>query len=74
MSKHTARRQYIQQQWNQSSNGYAQSLARRIFERLIDIQTDVTIKRERPRLSSSGFLFNQQDIEQVIEQHDKEMN
>jgi len=49
-------------------------LARRIFERLIDIQTDVTIKRERPRLSSSGFLFNQNDIEQVIEQHDKEMS
>ena len=57
-----------------SGNGYAVSLARRIFERLIDIQTDVTIKRERPRLSSSGFLFNQQDIEQAIEQHDKEIN
>ena len=57
-----------------SGNGYVESLARRIFERLIDIQTDVTIKRERPRLSSSGFLFNQQDIEQVIKQHDKEIN
>ena len=56
------------------SNGYAESLARRIFERLIAIQTDATIKHERPRLSSSGFLFNQQDIEQVIKQHDKEMN
>ena len=55
-----------------SGNGYAQSLARKIFERLIDIQTDATIKRERPRLSSSGFLFNQKDIEQVIIQHDQE--
>ena len=57
-----------------SGNGYTKSLARRIFERLIAIQTDATIKRERPRLSSSGFLFNQRDIEQVIEQHDKEMS
>ena len=56
------------------SNGYAQSLASKIFERLIAIQTDIKIKKERPRLSSSGFLFNQRDIEQVIEQHDKEMN
>ena len=56
------------------SNGYPESLARRIFEQLIAIQTDATIKRERPRLSSSGFLFNQQDIEQVIKQHDKEMS
>ena len=55
-----------------SGNGYAESLARRIFERLIRIQTDATIKRERPRLSSSGFLFNQRDIEQVIKQHDKD--
>lgn len=57
-----------------SGNGYAESLAGKIFERLIKIQTDYKIKRERPRLSSSGFLFNQRDIEQVIEQHDKEMN
>jgi hypothetical protein len=56
------------------SNGYAETLARKIFERLIQIQTDYTIKRERARLSSSGFLFNQRDIEQVIKQHDKEMN
>ena len=56
------------------SNGYAELLARRIFERLIAIQTAATIKRERPRLSSSGFLFNQRDIERVIKQHDKEMN
>ena len=56
------------------SNGYAETLAGKIFERLIQIQTDYTIKRERPRLSSSGFLFNQRDIEQVIKQHDKEMN
>ena len=56
------------------NNGYAKSLAKMIFERLIKIQTDNKIKRERPRLSSSGFLFNQQDIEQVIKQHDKEMN
>jgi len=55
-----------------SGNSYAESLARKIFERLIQIQTDATIKRERPRLSSSGFLFNQKDIEQVIEQHDNE--
>ena len=54
------------------SNGYAESLARRIFERLIAIQTDATIKHERPRLSSSGFLFNQRDIERVIEQHDNQ--
>jgi len=39
---------------------------------LIQIQTDATIKHERPRLSSSGFLFNQHDIEQVIKQHDKD--
>ena len=57
-----------------SGNGYAKSLAGKIFERLIQIQTDHKIKRERPRLSSSGFLFNQQDIEQVIKQYDKEMN
>jgi len=54
------------------NNGYAQSLARKIFERLITIQTDFTIKRERARLSSTGFLFTQRDIKQVIEQHDKE--
>jgi len=57
-----------------SGNGYAETMAGKIFERLIQIQTDCTIKRERPRLSSSGFLFNQRDIEQVIKQHDKEMN
>jgi len=57
-----------------SGNGYSQSLSRTIFERLIAIQTDVTIKRERPRLSNTGFLFNQRDIEQAIEQHDKEIS
>lgn len=55
-------------------NGYAQSLSQKIFERLIAIQTDVTIKRERPRLSNTGFLFNQRDIEQAIKQHDKEIS
>ena len=54
------------------SNGYAETLARKIFERLIQIQTDYTIKRERARLSSSGFLFNQRDIEQVIKEHDQQ--
>ncbi len=57
-----------------SGNGYAQSLSRTIFDRLIAIQTDATIKRERPRLSNTGFLFNQRDIEQAIEQHDKEIS
>ena len=56
-----------------SDNGYAQSLAKKIFERLISIQTDFTIKRERARLSSAGFLFTHRDIENVIEQHDKEI-
>jgi len=56
-----------------TSNGYATSLSKKIFERLIKIQTNATIKHERPRLSSSGFLFNQKDIEHVIKQHDKEI-
>ena len=62
----------LQENTKISGNGYAQSLARKIFERLITIQTDSTINRERARLSSTGFLFTHRDIEQVIEQHDKE--
>jgi hypothetical protein len=54
------------------SNGYAQILAKKIFEALIKIQENHINKQERPRLSGSGFLFNVKDIEQVIIKHDKE--
>ena len=53
-----------------TSNGYATSLSKKIFERLIKIQTDRILKQTRPRLSGSGFLFNKKDIEQVIMEHD----
>jgi hypothetical protein len=53
-----------------TSNGYATSLSKKIFERLIKIQTDRILKQTRPRLSGSGFLFNRKDIERVIMEHD----
>lgn len=55
---------------NKSHNGYAQSLATKIFNQLINIQTNRHIKNNRPRLSNSGFLFNTRDIQRVIESHD----
>jgi hypothetical protein len=51
-------------------NGYAQSLATKIFNQLINIQTNRHIKSNRPRLSNTGFLFNTRDIQRVIESHD----
>jgi len=53
-----------------NTNNYAESLSKMIFERLIKIQTDKILKQTRPRLSSSGFLFTQRDIKQVIKEHD----
>ncbi len=36
-----------------NNNGYAQSLATKIFNQLINIQTNRHIKNNRPRLSNS---------------------
>ena len=57
-----------------NNNGYAQSLATKIFNQLINIQTNRHIRSSRPRLSNSGFLFNTKDIQKVIESHDKDIN
>ena len=57
-----------------NNNGYAQSLATKIFNQLINIQTNRHIKNNRPRLSNSGFLFTTKDIQKVIESHDKDIN
>ena len=56
------------------NNGYAQLLATKIFNQLINIQTNRHIRSNRPRLSNSGFLFSTKDIQKVIELHDKEVN
>ena len=57
-----------------NNNGYAQLLATKIFNQLINIQTNRHIKNNRPRLSNSGFLFTTRDIQKVIESHDKDIN
>ena len=57
-----------------NNNGYTQSLATKIFNQLINIQTNRHIRSNRPRLSNSGFLFNTKDIQKVIESHDKDIN
>ena len=45
------------------------SLAKFLFDRLVQHQNDQTNTRNRPRLYPSGFVFDERDIEKWIQDH-----
>ena len=55
-------------------DNYSKSLARYLFDRLVEHQNDQDNSRTRPRLYPSGFVFDGRDLEKWIGDHKDQEN
>ena len=50
-------------------DNYSKSLAKYLFDHLVEHQNDIENSRQRPRLYPSGFVFDDRDLEKWIQEH-----
>jgi hypothetical protein len=50
-------------------DNYSKSLAKFLFDRLVEHQNDPKHYNTRPRLYPSGFVFDERDLEKWIQDH-----
>ena len=55
-------------------DNYSKSLARYLFDSLVQHQNDQTNTKVRPRLYPSRFVFDERDIEKWIRDHEDHEN